>query len=106
MTSRVSAAVLAVGVLLAAGGGVPGRDGEAPFDGVWRTSLGTVTLKQTGETVTILKRGRPVARLVPPALGQSEYPQRALFGTVEILGDVVEPVLPAAEWEAESGPDR
>jgi prevent-host-death family protein len=63
-------------------------------------------VQQTGETVTILKRGRPVARLVPPALGKSEYPQRGLFGTVEILGDVIEPVLPAGEWEAESDPRR
>jgi len=39
------------------------------------------------------------------ALGESEYPQRSLIGTVEILGDVVEPVLPAKEWEAESDPD-
>jgi prevent-host-death family protein len=51
-------------------------------------------VERTGEPVTILKRGRPVARLVPPALGEIEYPQRALFGTVEILGDIVEPVLP------------
>jgi len=62
-------------------------------------------VEQTGESVTILKRGRAVARLVPPALGKSEYPQRSLFGTVEILGDVVEPVLPAAAWEALSDPD-
>jgi prevent-host-death family protein len=59
-------------------------------------------VEQTGETVTILKRGRAVARLVPPALGKSEYPQRGLFGTVEIVGDVIEPAIPAAEWEAES----
>ncbi|MEA2601393.1 MAG: hypothetical protein QOF89_2385 [Acidobacteriota bacterium] len=26
------------------------------------------------------------------------------FGTVEILGDVVGPVLPATDWEAESDP--
>ena len=63
-------------------------------------------VEQTGEPVTILKRGRPVARLVPPELGQHKYPQHALFGTVEILGDVVEPVLPASDWEAESDPDR
>jgi prevent-host-death family protein len=49
-------------------------------------------VERTGEPVTILKRGRPVARLVPPALGQNEYPQQVLFGTVKILGDVVEPV--------------
>jgi prevent-host-death family protein len=57
-------------------------------------------VKRTGEPVTILKRGRPVARLVPLELGQGEYPQQALFGTVEILGDIVEPVLPAGDWEA------
>jgi prevent-host-death family protein len=62
-------------------------------------------VEQTGESVTILKRGRAVARLVPPGLGKSEYPQRDLFGTVEILGDVVEPVLPAEEWEALRDPD-
>jgi prevent-host-death family protein len=63
-------------------------------------------VEKTGEPVTILKHGRPVAYLVPPALGQSEYPQRELFGTVEILGDVTEPVLPAKEWEVESKSGR
>jgi antitoxin (DNA-binding transcriptional repressor) of toxin-antitoxin stability system len=61
-------------------------------------------VEQTGKPVTILKRGRPVALLAPSALGQNEYPQLALFGTVEILGNVVEPVLPAGDWEAESDP--
>lgn len=60
-------------------------------------------VERTGEPVTILKRGRPVARLVPPASGQGKYPQESLHGTVEILGDILEPVLPAAAWEAESG---
>ncbi len=51
-------------------------------------------VERTGEEVVILKRGRPIARLVqvPPALGKEEYPQRSLRGTVEILGDIVEPV--------------
>jgi hypothetical protein len=31
------------------------------------------------------------------------FPQDALKGTVEILGDVVGPVLPAGEWEAVRG---
>jgi len=56
-------------------------------------------LEQTGEPVTILKRGRPVARLVPPAAGKGKYPQESLHGTVEILGDILEPVLPAETWE-------
>lgn len=60
-------------------------------------------VERTGETVTILKRGRPVARLLPPVREREEYPQHSLHGTVEILGDILEPVLPAEEWEAEGG---
>jgi predicted esterase len=41
-----------VGVLLVVLGESPGRDGEPSFAGVWRTSLGTVTLKQTSDAVT------------------------------------------------------
>jgi len=61
-------------------------------------------VERTGEPVTILKRGRPVARLLPtiPEEGH-RYPQHALRGTVEILGDVIEPELPAEAWEAEGG---
>jgi prevent-host-death family protein len=63
-------------------------------------------VERTGEEVVILKRGRPVARLVAPGLGQEKYPQRSLAGTVEILGDILEPVLPAKAWEAEGGKKR
>ena len=59
----------------------------------------------TGEAVTILKRGRPVAELVPPVSTDSRYPQDSLRESVVIKGDIVEPVLPAEVWEAlgESG---
>jgi prevent-host-death family protein len=57
----------------------------------------------TGETVTILKRGTPVAQLVPPTPTTAQYPQHELFGTVALRGDVVEPVLPADAWDAERG---
>ncbi len=60
-------------------------------------------VERTGEPVTILKRGRPLARLVPPVAGDEAYPQRSLSGTVEILGELLEPVLPVDAWEAESG---
>jgi prevent-host-death family protein len=57
---------------------------------------------RTGERITILKRGRPVAQL-GPALGAGErYPQDALHGSVRILGDITGPVLPPEAWEAES----
>lgn len=60
---------------------------------------------RTGEPVTILKRGRPVARLVPPASGEGKYPQDSLRGTVKIHGDLLEPILPADAWEAEGKVD-
>ncbi|MGH9465624.1 MAG: type II toxin-antitoxin system Phd/YefM family antitoxin [Thermoanaerobaculia bacterium] len=55
---------------------------------------------RTGESLTILKRGRPLARLVPVQVESTGWPQEDLVGTVEILGDVVSPVLPANAWEA------
>ncbi len=55
---------------------------------------------QTGQALTITKRGKPVAQLVPPVPRQRGYPQDALFGTVKIHGDVVEPALEADIWEA------
>jgi prevent-host-death family protein len=58
---------------------------------------------RTGESVTILKRGRPVARLLPPLPDESKYPQLTLKGTFEILGEIDEPVVPAEDWEAEGG---
>ena len=56
----------------------------------------------TGEPVTILKRGKPVARLVAPTARGAEFPQHELLGSVEIRGDILAPALPADAWEAES----
>ncbi len=58
---------------------------------------------ETGEVLTILKHGRPVAQLVPPSPLSAGPPQEALAGTVEFLGDVVEPVVRHDVWEAERG---
>jgi prevent-host-death family protein len=57
----------------------------------------------TGRTVTILKRGRPVAQLVPPVPRDEGFPQQSLAGSVEIRGDVVDPVIEPGTWEAEAG---
>lgn len=59
----------------------------------------------TGEMLTILKHGVPVAQLVPPVPRREGFPQLALKGTVEFLGDVVEPPLPSEAWDAESQGD-
>ncbi|HYC22883.1 MAG TPA: type II toxin-antitoxin system prevent-host-death family antitoxin [Candidatus Bathyarchaeia archaeon] len=50
---------------------------------------------RTGERVLVLKRGRPIAEIVPAASRGGHYPQDALAGTVEILDDDLSPVLPA-----------
>jgi prevent-host-death family protein len=63
-------------------------------------------VSRTGEPVVILKRGRPIAELVPPMLRGKRHPQDALRGTVEFLGDILEPVLPPDAWEVESERSR
>ena len=59
-------------------------------------------VNRTQEAVMVLKRGKPVAQVVPPLVGGETYAQQALFGTVEILGDVLSPVLNPETWEAEA----
>ena len=58
---------------------------------------------KTGEPVTILKRGRPVAQVVPPIPRDEDYPQASLHGTVTIVGDVIAPPVSADQWDAERG---
>jgi len=64
---------------------------------------------ETGEPLRILKTGRPVAELVPPVAAHEGLPQDAIKDTVEIIGDIVEPALPAVVWDmfgANSDDDR
>lgn len=56
-------------------------------------------VQSTGEPVLILKRGRPVAELLPAKRSQAEYPQMELEGTVTIIGDIIEPVIPEEDWD-------
>ena len=55
----------------------------------------------TGEPVTILHHGHPVAQVVPSCRPSGPFPQAALRGTVHIHGDIETPVLPPEAWEAE-----
>ena len=57
-------------------------------------------VQSTGESVLILKRGRPVAELLPARRSQAEYPQMELEGTVTIVGDIIEPVIPEEHWDS------
>ena len=54
---------------------------------------------ETGEHIMILKRGRAVAELVPPVSTDQKLPQESIMGSVEILGDIVGPVMPADAWD-------
>jgi prevent-host-death family protein len=56
---------------------------------------------RTGQPVTILKRGRPIAQLIPSVPRLGRYLQAALVGTVQIHGDIVAPVLPSETWDIE-----
>lgn len=56
---------------------------------------------RTGEGLTVLKRGKAVAQVLPAVPRGKGYPQETLKGTIEILGDVVGPVLSPESWEAQ-----
>ncbi len=60
-------------------------------------------VSETGESIIILKRGKPVAQLIPPMGSNAEFPQDDLHGTVIFHGNVLDPVLPPGAWEATEG---
>jgi prevent-host-death family protein len=51
------------------------------------------------ETYLITKRGRPVARLMPPVNEPKDTMFGWLRGKATIAGDLREPVVPAGAWE-------
>jgi len=56
-------------------------------------------VRSTRTPIVITKRGRPIAKLVPA----EEYRSTAfdsLKGRIEILGDIVSPLVPPEDWEA------
>ena len=56
---------------------------------------------KTGEGLTILNRGRPIAHVLPVIPREDRDPQDTLRNTVELRGGIVEPALPADAWDAE-----
>jgi prevent-host-death family protein len=49
--------------------------------------------------VLITKRGKPLAKLVPPDDKPPDVLGR-LAGKIEILGDIVSPITPLEDWES------
>mgnify|MGYP003343380842 CR=1 FL=1 len=54
---------------------------------------------ERGETLVILKRGKPVARVLP-FIEREGSPQATLLGSVSATDDLIEPPLAESEWEA------
>lgn len=58
-------------------------------------------VERTGNEIAISKRGRVVARLLPPHGAQGkQYPQHRLRGTGKSTGNIADPPLPENAWEA------
>lgn len=60
-------------------------------------------VEKDGEPVLILKRGRVVARLASAYVIKTRGPRDRLKGSVEVVGDIIGPVLPPEAWNAVSG---
>src|SRR5207245_10581533 len=56
-------------------------------------------VKEYRTAVVITKKGRPVAKLVPPDAPPADV-FGCMAGTARIVGDVEAPVVPAEAWEA------
>ena len=51
------------------------------------------------EPVTITKRGRPLAKLVPAEKPSDDFIGR-LEGIITIVGDIESPIVPLEDWDA------
>jgi prevent-host-death family protein len=69
--------------------------GAAEFKATCLDVLDTVA--ETGRTVIVTKRGKPVARIMP-VVNRPDQIVGALKGAIEIRGDVVSPIR--ASWDA------
>ncbi len=56
---------------------------------------------RTGRPILVTRRGEPIAEVIPP---RPPVPESGWIGSLvthaTVTGDIVEPLVPAAEWEA------
>ena len=58
-------------------------------------------MQDTGESVTVTRRGRPVAVVsLPPSTGPTQSFIGSMRGTVLKYDDPLEPAVPAEDWSA------
>lgn len=60
-------------------------------------------IARTGEPLLVTKRGKPLARILPSTDATTLFPQDTLAGTVTIVGDILEPILPLSAFDAAGG---
>ena len=60
---------------------------------------GNDEVRATRDPVLVTKRGRPVAKLVPPDRQSEDFIGR-LEGIVKVVGDIESPLEPAESWKA------
>ena len=58
-------------------------------------------VRRTRTPIIITRRGEPIAEVIPPAFaGSRDGWLGAMRGTATIVGDLVSPASPSADWEA------
>ncbi len=56
-------------------------------------------VNRTREPITITKKGKPVAKLIPADTAAKDI-FGCMRGRVEIIGDIVSPAVPSEDWES------
>ncbi len=61
-------------------------------------------VRSTGRPILITRRGEPIAEVIPPRPPVRESGWLGSMAThATVAGDIVDPLVPAAEWEALEG---
>jgi prevent-host-death family protein len=61
-------------------------------------------VRRTGRPILITRRGEPIAEVIPPRPPVRESGWLGSMAThATVTGDIVDPLVPAAEWEALDG---
>jgi prevent-host-death family protein len=56
-------------------------------------------VQEKGEPLLVTKRGRPLVHVVPARDGKGKGWIGCMEGTARIVGDLIEPVAPAEDWD-------
>ncbi len=58
-------------------------------------------VRKTKKPIRITRFGKPIAEVIPPSpvRGSSDW-MGSMRGTIEIVGDIVSPVMEEGDWEA------